>query len=111
MGAIAITMFLGIGTQAQLFDVRVSEATIDEFGTVLSQIGRAVFGTGAGFIVLQGATMAILVLAANTAYQDFPRLSAILAAPSPHASAVPQPGRSPGLLQRDHPVWPCWLAC
>jgi amino acid transporter len=80
MGAIAITMFLGISTQAQLFDVRVSEATIDEFGTVLSQIGRAVFGTGAGFIVLQGATAAILVLAANTAYQDFPRLSAILAA-------------------------------
>ncbi|HSQ37314.1 MAG TPA: APC family permease [Acidimicrobiia bacterium] len=80
MGALAITMFLGISTQAQLFDVRVSEATLDEFGTVLSQIGRAVFGTGAGFIVLQAATAAILVLAANTAYQDFPRLSAILAA-------------------------------
>ncbi|OFW55343.1 MAG: hypothetical protein A2V75_07650 [Actinobacteria bacterium RBG_16_70_17] len=80
MGALAITMFLGISTQARLFNVRVSEATIDEFGTVLSQIGRAVFGTGAGFIVLQAATAAILVLAANTAYQDFPRLSAILAA-------------------------------
>jgi amino acid transporter len=79
MGALAITMFLGISTQARLFDVRVSEATIDEFGTVLSQIGRAVFGTGAGFVVLQAATAAILVLAANTAYQDFPRLSAILA--------------------------------
>ena len=31
-------------------------------------------------MVLQAATAAILVLAANTAYQDFPRLSAILAA-------------------------------
>ena len=80
MGALAITMFLGISAQAHLFDVRVSEATLDEYGTVLSQIGRAVFGTGAGFIVLQAATAAILVLAANTAYQDFPRLSAILAA-------------------------------
>jgi amino acid transporter len=80
MGTVAITMFLGISTQAQLFGVHVSEATIDQFGTVLSQIGRAVFGTGAGFIVLQAATAAILVLAANTAYQDFPRLSAILAA-------------------------------
>jgi amino acid transporter len=80
MGTLAITMFLGISTQARLFDVRVSEATLDEFGTVLSQIGRAVFGKGAGFIVLQAATAAILVLAANTAYQDFPRLSAILAA-------------------------------
>jgi amino acid transporter len=80
MGALAITMFLGISAQARLFDVQVSEATLDEFGTVLSQIGRAVFGTGAGFIVLQAATAAILVLAANTAYQGFPRLAAILAA-------------------------------
>ncbi len=57
----------------------VTEGTLDTYGTVLSQIGRAVFGTGAGFVTLQIATMAILVLGANTAYQDFPRLSAILA--------------------------------
>ena len=80
MGAIAVTMGLGIGIQAHLFDVRVTEGTLDTYGTVLSQIGRGVFGTGAGFITLQVATMAILVLGANTAYQDFPRLSAILAA-------------------------------
>ncbi|MBN2112959.1 MAG: APC family permease [Acidimicrobiia bacterium] len=80
MGTLAVSMFLGISAQARLFNVRVSEATIDEFGTVLSQIGRAVFGTGVGFGVLQAATAAILILAANTAYQDFPRLSAILAA-------------------------------
>ena len=79
MGVIAITMGLGIGFQARLFDVRVTHETLDTFGTVLSQIGRAVWGPGAGFIVLQIATMAILVLGANTAYQDFPRLSAILA--------------------------------
>jgi len=80
MGGLAIIMFLGITASARLFDVRVSEATIDEFGTVLSQIGRAVFGAGAGFVVLQAATAAILFLAANTAYQGFPRLSAILSA-------------------------------
>jgi len=79
MGAIAVTMFLGISALARLFDVRVTEETVDTYGTVLSQIGRAVFGTGAGFVVLQAATAAILVLAANTAYQDFPRLSSILA--------------------------------
>ncbi len=79
MGAISITMFLGISTLALLFDVRISEATIDQYGTVISQIGRAVFGGGAGFYVLQVFTAAILILAANTAYQDFPRLSAILA--------------------------------
>jgi amino acid transporter len=79
MGAIAVTMGLGIGLQARLFDVRITEGTLDTYGTVLSQIGRGIWGTGAGFITLQIATMAILVLGANTAYQDFPRLSAILA--------------------------------
>jgi amino acid transporter len=79
MGAISITMFLGISTLARLFDVRISEHTIDEFGTVISQIGRAAFGGGAGFYALQVFTAGILILAANTAYQDFPRLSAILA--------------------------------
>jgi hypothetical protein len=46
---------------------------------VISQIGRATFGGGFGFYALQIFTAAILILAANTAYQDFPRLSAILA--------------------------------
>lgn len=79
MGIISVSMFLGISTLARLLDVRVSEATINTYGTVLSQIGRAVFGGGFGFYVLQVFTAAILFLAANTAFQDFPRLSAILA--------------------------------
>lgn len=79
MGAISIAMFLGISTLARWFDVRISEDTIDEHGTVISQIGRAAFEGGAGFYILQVFTAAILILAANTAYQDFPRLSAILA--------------------------------
>jgi amino acid transporter len=79
MGAISIPMFLGISTLARLFDVRISEDTIDEYGTVISQIGRATFGGGIGFYLLQVFTTAILILAANTAYQDFPRLSSILA--------------------------------
>jgi len=79
MGTISITMFLGISTLAQLFDVRISEETINEYGTVISQIGRAAFDGGLGFYLLQVFTAAILILAANTAYQDFPRLSAILA--------------------------------
>ncbi len=79
MGVISITMFLGISTLARLYDVRISENTIDRYGTVISQIGRATFNGGFGFYALQVFTAAILVLAANTAYQDFPRLSAILA--------------------------------
>ncbi len=37
------------------------------------------FGGGFGFYIVQFFTAAILILAANTAYQDFPRLSSILA--------------------------------
>ena len=79
MGAISITMFLGISTLARLFDVRISEGIVDQYGTVISQIGRAAFNGGIGFWILQVATAGILILAANTAYQDFPRLSSILA--------------------------------
>lgn len=79
MAAIAISMFVGISTLARLFNVRISEDTVDLYGTVLSQIGRAAFNGGVGFWILQVATAGILYLAANTAYQDFPRLSAILA--------------------------------
>jgi amino acid transporter len=47
--------------------------------TILSILGRAVWGKGAVYYVLQASTAAILVLAANTAYADFPRLSSIIA--------------------------------
>ena len=47
--------------------------------TVISQIGRAVFGTGSAYYVLQFSTMGILILAANTRFADFPRLSSLLA--------------------------------
>ena len=78
MGVVAISMFLGISALARLTGVRITHETLDLNGTVLSQIGRATFGGGIGFWILQVATAAILVLAANTAHQDFPRLSAIL---------------------------------
>src|SRR6202035_3240224 len=48
--------------------------------TVLSQIGRAVFGgRNVAYLVLQASIILILVLAANTSYADFPRLASILA--------------------------------
>jgi len=47
--------------------------------TVLSQMGAAIFGDGSLlFYVLQFATMAILFLAANTAYSDLPNLLSLL---------------------------------
>src|SRR3989441_958654 len=47
--------------------------------TVVSKIARRVFGTGVPYYCVQSATLLILVLAANTSYADFPRLSSILA--------------------------------
>ncbi|MBZ0213950.1 MAG: APC family permease [Nitrospirae bacterium] len=48
--------------------------------TVVSQIASFVFGPSSpGFYFIQFATAAILILAANTAFADFPRLSSILA--------------------------------
>ncbi len=78
MGSISISMFLGITFLARSLHVRVSEEVAGP--SVLAQIGETVFGSGSvAFYVLQAFTAGILVLAANTAYQDFPRLSSILA--------------------------------
>ncbi len=47
--------------------------------TVFSQMGLLVFGEGPIYLLLQFATAAILIMAANTAYADFPRVSSIIA--------------------------------
>jgi amino acid transporter len=47
--------------------------------SVLSQVGRTVFGPGLMYYILQFSTMGILILAAQTSFADFPRLSSILA--------------------------------
>jgi amino acid transporter len=78
MGAISISMFLGITFLARETGVRVSPFLVDH-QSVLAQIGETVFDGGLPFYVLQVFTAGILILAANTAFQDFPRLSAILA--------------------------------
>ena len=47
--------------------------------TVLSQLGHHMFGGSLAYYLLQYSTFAVLVLAANTAFADFPRLAGILA--------------------------------
>jgi amino acid transporter len=75
MAALSITMFLGITLLSQSYHVLPSEQE-----TVVSQLARGVFGSrGIPYYAVQAATMLILVLAANTAYADFPRLASILA--------------------------------
>jgi hypothetical protein len=46
---------------------------------VLSILGHHIFGGGPLYYALQYTTFAVLVLAANTAFADFPRLAGILA--------------------------------
>ena len=75
MGVISVTMFLGISYLA----THIHGITISEERSVVGQIAHAVFGGGFFFYFVQFFTTAILVLAANTSYQDFPRLSSILA--------------------------------
>ena len=74
MGVLVATMFLGLSYLAG-----VAGATPSDHESVVSQIGRAVFGTGPIYYVLQLATTGLLILAANTSFADFPRLSSILA--------------------------------
>jgi amino acid transporter len=78
MGVMSISMFLGITVLARALHVRATEE-ISEATSVLAQIGETVFGQSLPFFLLQAFTAGILILAANTSYQDFPRLSAILA--------------------------------
>ena len=74
MGLILGTMFVGMSYLAtQVHIVPASEET------VLSQLGRTIFGQGALWVLLQVTTALILVLAANTAFADFPRLGFFLA--------------------------------
>ncbi|MBI5102363.1 MAG: APC family permease [Nitrospirae bacterium] len=47
--------------------------------TVLSQLARTIFSKGPIYYTIQFATALILILAANTSYSDFPRLSSIMA--------------------------------
>jgi amino acid transporter len=76
MGAIAITMFVGISFLA----THVHGITVSDQRSVLGQLGASIFGEGSlPFYAIQTFTALILILAANTAYQDFPRLSSILA--------------------------------
>ena len=74
MAIILGTLFFGTATLAHRLHPYPSEEQ-----TVLAQLGNVVFGDGPLFVILQVATAFILVLAANTAYADFPRLSSIIA--------------------------------
>ena len=76
MASFLAVMFFGIS----LLNAKLHVAPYEEgTPTVISEVGRLVFGGGALghglYYSLQVATMAILVMAANTSFADFPRLA------------------------------------
>jgi amino acid transporter len=76
MGGLAVVMFLGITALAILTRVHY---TGGDQQTVIAQLGVTVFGGSSfGFYALQALTAAILILAANTAFNGFPILASIL---------------------------------
>lgn len=86
MGVIAITMFLGVTALAISSGAKIAEnpedlglpaGTLQD--TIIAQLGTATFGADSlGFYLLQAFTAAVLILAANTAFNGFPILASIL---------------------------------
>src|ERR1044072_1145222 len=76
MAILLASMFIGTSVMAYLYHVHPLENE-----TVISQFARIVFHGPMGwfYYVIQGTTALILILAANTSFADFPRLSSLLA--------------------------------
>ncbi|OGL15712.1 MAG: amino acid permease [Candidatus Rokubacteria bacterium RIFCSPLOWO2_12_FULL_71_22] len=70
LGVIMLTLFIGTTALADLFHIVPRDEE-----TVVSQLARAIFGGGPLYYYLQGVSTLILILAANTAFADFPRLA------------------------------------
>jgi amino acid transporter len=87
MGGMTIAMFAGITALALVSRVRVADDPAHLVGapagyeqrTAIAQVAGAVFGySSVWFLLVQGFTAAILILAANTAFNGFPILASIL---------------------------------
>ncbi len=74
MGLILGALFLGITYLANIYHIVPKEGQ-----TVISLLGHQILGNGPFYYFVQIATLLILLLAANTSYADFPRLSSLLA--------------------------------
>ncbi|MET0589618.1 MAG: APC family permease [Naasia sp.] len=90
MGGIAIVLFAGLTAVALISNVHYAERTCDLIGyancesvpqrSLIAQIAAATFGDNTVFFyLLQAATAAVLLLAANTAFNGFPLLGSVIA--------------------------------
>jgi amino acid transporter len=76
MGTLFATIFLSISFLATSIGIQPDES---ETETVLSLLARSLVGTSWYFYLIQFATAVLLILAANTAFNGFPRLASIMA--------------------------------
>jgi len=74
MSVILSSIFLSLTFLANQVGARFSVTE-----TVISQLGRSIWGAGTMWYVLLGGTTLILIMAANTSFADFPRLGALQA--------------------------------
>jgi amino acid transporter len=75
MAGILITIFLSV-----TFLAHQISAVPSEVETIISQLGRVIFGEGSVlYLAVVAGTALILLMAANTSYADFPRLAALQA--------------------------------
>ncbi len=74
MAVILGSLFFGLTILAHLYGLVPREEE-----TLISQIARISLGGGALYYFIQAATMMILILAANTSFNGFPRLASLLA--------------------------------
>lgn len=75
MGTIAMSLFVGI----TFLSTRMHLIPTEHGESILSQMTRQIAGSGILYYWVQTFTALILFLAANTGFQDFPRLSSFLA--------------------------------
>ncbi|HVS43966.1 MAG TPA: APC family permease [Candidatus Dormibacteraeota bacterium] len=74
MVTLLATMFAGITIAAKATGARSYESSDPNYQTVISQLAHTAFGSTFLYFYVVFATTAILVLAANTSFSDFPRL-------------------------------------
>ncbi|MCD6290517.1 MAG: APC family permease [Anaerolineae bacterium] len=75
MAVLLVTMFLGITWLARAYGIIPKESE-----TVVSQLARTIFGYESSlYYLIQATTAFILILAANTSFNGFPRLASLMA--------------------------------
>lgn len=80
MAGLLAFLFVGVSWCAQHYAIMPMHSTEEGYQTVLAQLAGAIFGERSfGFYLIQLSTVAILFLAANTAFVGFPRLGSLIA--------------------------------